>query len=94
MRRRALFSLVALGLAVGLAPPAQAATDARVTIDDTAGSYQLADGGTDDTMTRCSEGRRQQNEPTVAVGRMIATGTPTSAIAARYADAPACPTLE
>jgi hypothetical protein len=67
MRRRALFSLVALGLAVGLAPPAQAATDARVTIDDTAGSYQLADGGTDDTMTRCSEGRRQQNEPTVAV---------------------------
>jgi hypothetical protein len=67
MRRRALLSLVALGLAVGLAPPAQAATDARVTIDDTAGSYQLADGGTDDTMTRCSEGRRQQNEPTVAV---------------------------
>ena len=68
MRRRALFSLVALGLAVALAPPAQAATDARVTVDDTAGSYQLAnDGGTDETMTRCSEGRRQQNEPTIAV---------------------------
>jgi hypothetical protein len=68
MRRRALLSLVALGLAVALAPPAQAATDARVTVDDTAGSYQLANGGgTDETMTRCSEGRRQQNEPTIAV---------------------------
>jgi hypothetical protein len=68
MRRRALFSLVALGLVVTLAPPAQAATDARVTVDDTAGSYQLANGGgTDETMTRCSEGRRQQNEPTIAV---------------------------
>jgi hypothetical protein len=67
MRRRALFSLVTLGLAVALAPPAQAATDARVTVDDAAGSYQLAGGGTDETMTRCSEGRRQQNEPTIAV---------------------------
>ena len=67
MRRRALFSLAVLALAVGLAPPAQAATDARVTGDDTAGSYQLADGGTDATMTACSDGRRQQNEPTVAV---------------------------
>ena len=68
MRRRALLSLVALGLAVALAPPAQAATDARVTVDNTAGSYQLANGGgTDETMTRCSEGRRQQNEPTIAV---------------------------
>src|SRR5262245_55487472 len=67
MRRRMLFSLVALGLAMALAPPAQAATDARVTADDTAGSYRLAAGGTDETMTRCSEGRRQQNEPTIAV---------------------------
>lgn len=68
MRRRALFSLVALGLAVASAPPAQAATDARVTVDDAAGSYQLANGGgTDETMTRCSQGRRQQNEPTIAV---------------------------
>jgi hypothetical protein len=68
MRRRALFSLVALGLAVALAPPAQAATDARVTVDDRAGSYQLANGGgTDETMNRCSEGRRQQNEPSIAV---------------------------
>jgi hypothetical protein len=67
MTRRALFSLVTLGLVVGLAVPAQAATESKVTGDDTPGSYQLADGGTDDTMTRCSEGRRQQNEPTVAV---------------------------
>jgi hypothetical protein len=68
MRRRALLSLVVLGLAVAMVPPAQAATDARVTVDNTAGSYQLAnDGGTDETMTRCSEGRRQQNEPTIAV---------------------------
>ena len=68
MRRRALLSVVALGLAVAKAPPAQAATDARVTVDDTAGSYQLANGGgTDETMTRCSEGRRQQNEPSIAV---------------------------
>ena len=42
-------------------------TDARVTVDDTAGSYQFADGGTDATMNACSEGHRQQNEPTVAV---------------------------
>jgi hypothetical protein len=67
MRRRALLSVVALGLAAALASPAQAATDVRVTVDDTAGSYQLAAGGTDETMTRCSEGRRQQNEPTIAV---------------------------
>jgi hypothetical protein len=67
MIRRALFSLVTLGLVVGLAVPAQAATESKVTGDDTPGSYQLADGGTDETMTRCSEGRRQQNEPTVAV---------------------------
>jgi hypothetical protein len=67
MRRRALFSLVALGLVMGLAVPARAATESKVTGDDTPGSYQLADGGTDDTMTRCSEGRRQQNEPTVAI---------------------------
>jgi hypothetical protein len=59
-----------LSLVLGPAPPSQAAgaTDARVTVDNTANSYQLADGGTpDETMERCSEGRRQQNEPTVAV---------------------------
>ena len=67
MRRRTLFSVVAVVILAALAPPAQAATDARVTVDDIAGSYALADGGTDATMTACSEGRRQQNEPTVAV---------------------------
>jgi hypothetical protein len=67
MRRRALFSLMALGLVMSLAPPAQAATESKVTDDDHAGAYQLASGGTDETMTRCSEGRRQQNEPTVTV---------------------------
>jgi hypothetical protein len=59
-----------LSLVLGPAAPSQAAgaTDARVTVDDTANSYQLADGGPqDETMQRCSEGRRQQNEPSVAV---------------------------
>jgi hypothetical protein len=67
MRRRVLFSLVTLGLVVGLAVPAQAATESKLTDDDTAGSYQRATGGTDATMTACSVGRRQQNEPTVAI---------------------------
>jgi hypothetical protein len=67
MTRRVLFSLVTLGLVVGLAVPAQAATESKVTDDDTAGSYQRVTGGTDATMTACSVGRRQQNEPTVAV---------------------------
>lgn len=67
MGRRALFSLVALVLLMSLATPAQAATESKVTDDDHPGAYQLAGGGTDDTMTRCSTGRRQQNEPTVTV---------------------------
>ena len=67
MGRRALFSLVALVLLMSLATPAQAATESKVTDDDHPGAYQLAGGGTDDTMTRCSTGRRQQNEPTVTI---------------------------
>jgi hypothetical protein len=68
MRHRVLLSMAALVLVVGLASPAQAATESKVTDDDHAGAYQLANGGgTDETMERCSEGRRQQNEPTVAV---------------------------
>jgi hypothetical protein len=67
MGRRALFSLPALALVVLSAAPAQATADVRVTGDDTAGSYVRYDGGSDETMARCSEGRRQQNEPTVAV---------------------------
>jgi len=70
MTRRALFSLVTLGLVVGLAVPAQAATESKVTDDDTAGGYQRATGGTDATMTACSVGRRQQNEPSVAIDPM------------------------
>jgi hypothetical protein len=67
MGRRVLVPVVALWLVVGVASPARAATDSKVTGDDTAGSYELAGGGTDATMTACSTGRRQQNEPTVAV---------------------------
>ena len=67
MRRRILFSLPALALVVLASAPAQAASDQLVTGDGTAGSYVRYDGGTDETMERCSEGRRQQNEPTVAV---------------------------
>jgi hypothetical protein len=41
--------------------------NARVTGDDTAGSYLRYDGSSDATMAACSTGRRSQNEPTVAV---------------------------
>jgi hypothetical protein len=41
--------------------------NARVTRDDTAGSYLRYDGSSDATMAACSIGRRSQNEPTVAV---------------------------
>jgi hypothetical protein len=68
MRARALLSVVALLLVMGLATATQASPgEARVTRDDTAGSYTLASGGTDATMTACSTGRRSQNEPTIAV---------------------------
>jgi hypothetical protein len=67
MRRRSLLLLAATSLALVIGQPAFAAPDARVTVDDAAGSYVRYDGGTDETMERCSEGQRQQNEPTVAV---------------------------
>src|SRR5919198_411954 len=41
--------------------------NARVTRDNTAGSYLRYDGSSDATMAACSTGRRMQNEPTVAV---------------------------
>jgi hypothetical protein len=41
--------------------------NARVTRDDSASSYLRYDGSSDATMAACSTGRRQQNEPTVAV---------------------------
>jgi hypothetical protein len=64
MRRQAV--LVA-GIALLIAGPITVArADTRVT-NDTDGSYELAGGGTDDTMTSCSKGRRTQNEPSVAV---------------------------
>jgi hypothetical protein len=69
MKRR----LLALPLAVflmALSAPGSAVPpsgDGLVTDDDHAGAYRRYDGGTDQTMARCSTGRRQQNEPTVAV---------------------------
>jgi hypothetical protein len=68
MRPRALLPVAALLLVMGLATATQASpSEARVTRDDTAGSYTLPGGGTDATMTACSTGRRSQNEPTIAV---------------------------
>jgi hypothetical protein len=67
--RRALPTLAAVAMVLAFASPLQAATDARVTVDDTAGSYVRYDGGTDPSIAGCSTGRRPQNEPTVAVDR-------------------------
>jgi hypothetical protein len=68
MRLRALLPVAALLLVLGTATTTQASPgEARVTRDATAGSYTLATGGTDATMTACSTGRRSQNEPTIAV---------------------------
>ena len=67
MRRRIFTLFAATALVLAIAPQAAFAADARVTDDDQAGSYVRYDGGSDETLERCSEGRRQQNEPTVAV---------------------------
>jgi hypothetical protein len=67
MRRRVLPLVAAIALTPVMAKPSQAATNVRVTDDDAAGSYVRYDGGTDATMDACSTGRRQQNEPSVAV---------------------------
>jgi hypothetical protein len=67
MRRRLLAYLSAATLVVLVATPVRAAGDARVTGDDAPGSYLRYDGATDATTAACSTGRRQQNEPTVAV---------------------------
>src|SRR4029453_11062665 len=67
MRRRILSCTSAAILVVLVAAPVRAASDARVTGDDTPGSYVRYDGGTDATTAASSTGRRQQNEPTVAV---------------------------
>jgi hypothetical protein len=67
MRRRILTLVAATCLALAIGPQPAFAADDRVTVDDAAGSYVRYDGGSDETLERCSEGRRQQNEPTVAV---------------------------
>src|SRR5919108_1296430 len=67
MRRRIFPLVAALSFVAVLATPSLAAPNARVTIDDRAGSYVRYDGGTDTTTNGCSTGRRQQNEPSVAV---------------------------
>jgi hypothetical protein len=67
MRHRAIHSLAGVALVLAFASPLQAASDARVTIDDAEGNYLRYDGESDATMEACSIGRRQQNEPTVAV---------------------------
>jgi hypothetical protein len=68
MARRLLVVLATLWVVVGLVTPTRAASgNVLITRDASAGSYTLAGGGTDDTMTSCSQGRRSQNEPTVAI---------------------------
>jgi hypothetical protein len=65
---RALFVIVlVMAGAFGTTSPSGAGSDARVTVDDHEGAYTRYDGTSDETMERCSEGRRQQNEPSIAV---------------------------
>jgi hypothetical protein len=67
MRTR-LATLLAIATVVAFAGPVQGAgATSRVTPDSTPGSYLRYDGLSDPTMDACSAGRRQQNEPTVAV---------------------------
>jgi hypothetical protein len=67
MRRRALYPIAAVAVVLAFAQPLQAAGDQRVTLDNAALNYLRYDGESDATMEACSIGRRQQNEPTVAV---------------------------
>jgi hypothetical protein len=68
MRFRWLFMLSLVALAVVFSGSASSAgSNGRVSRDDAAGSYLRYDGSSDATMAACSTGRRQQNEPTVAV---------------------------
>src|SRR5207247_1366034 len=68
---RLTISVCVLGLAgVTLAsssPSPPASIDARVTNDADSGGYRRYDGAVDAVTQACSAGRRQQNEPTVAV---------------------------
>ena len=67
MKVRSFSAVIALLMTVGLAAPARGGGNARVTRDDSAGSYLRYDGTSDDTMDACSTGHRSQNEPSVAV---------------------------
>jgi hypothetical protein len=66
MRTRLAILLTTL-LVFAMGAPVRAGGNDRVTGDDTAGSYLRYDGQSDATMESCGTGRRQQNEPTVAV---------------------------
>src|ERR1051325_3322216 len=48
-------------------PAAGVPRNVRVTRDSTSASYARADGTRGETMANCSTGRREQNEPTVAI---------------------------
>ena len=52
MRRRILTLVAATSLALAMAPPALAAPDERVTVDNAVGSYVRYDGGSDETLER------------------------------------------
>jgi hypothetical protein len=68
MRSRWILTLGTAALLVGVSGAALGSNgNARVTRDDTPGSYLRYDGSSDATTTACSTGRRSQNEPTVAV---------------------------
>ena len=67
MRFRWLVVLPVFVFAVAFTSAAFAGANARVTRDNTAGSYLRYDGSSDATMAACSTGRRMQNEPTIAV---------------------------
>src|SRR5438034_9826752 len=68
MRPRLFLAASIVVLATAFTGPALGfSANARVTRDDTASSYLRYDGSSDATMAACSTGRRQQNEPTVAV---------------------------
>jgi hypothetical protein len=69
MRRRWLVFAPTVALVLALAVPSgEAASNSRVTVDnDGSNSYTRYDGASDTVTTRCSQDRRQQNEPAVAV---------------------------
>jgi hypothetical protein len=68
MRSHWFLALGAAALLVGFSGAALGSSaNARVTRDDTSGSYLRYDGSSDATNAACSTGRRSQNEPTVAV---------------------------